>query len=523
MSDQPRAFHGRPSLRYLKLEARRRLAAGEFATLHDAQLAIAREHGLSSWTVLKEHVESMAPPANPALAQLRWVLSRFTGADEPSWPAPGHAELAEHFTQQFLTAMPPARLAETLARRAADLREELVVDTELPLFVRGQVAGLQVEAAAEEEPPHRLRGLRFYPIGGRVSDPRVAAPSTRTSGEVPAAAAAAADEAFAELGLVGLAISGAASGGAASDGAASGGAASDGGMWAAARGWADLDREDVLRTDHRFPACGITQLVTAMAVLRLVADGRVGLDDPANDHLAAIRLAGDTVTVRELLSHTGGVDDPAELFADRVPDLVALAGPVLACSGERGEFRPSHGGYAALGQLIADIIGSAYADAVTGLVLEPLGMAGSSFPAAWPEDDPDAVTGYALTGAGSYRRAAGQVCVIPAAAGLWTTASDLVRFGRGWSSLLPEALAREALRPQASRGVGGVHVGLGWNLNDARGLAGHAGAAAGASSSLVVQVGDQRGQLSDRPVYAALTNRRIPVEPVNGRVIRAIG
>jgi hypothetical protein len=40
MSDQPRP--GQPSLRYLKLEARHRLAAGEFGALHDAQLAIAR-------------------------------------------------------------------------------------------------------------------------------------------------------------------------------------------------------------------------------------------------------------------------------------------------------------------------------------------------------------------------------------------------------------------------------------------------------------------------------------------------
>ena len=42
MSDQPRPLPGQPSLRYLKLEARRRLAAGEFGTLHDAQLAVAR-------------------------------------------------------------------------------------------------------------------------------------------------------------------------------------------------------------------------------------------------------------------------------------------------------------------------------------------------------------------------------------------------------------------------------------------------------------------------------------------------
>jgi hypothetical protein len=71
MSDQPRAFRGRPNLRFLKIEAKRRLAAGEFGTLHDAQLAIAREHGLPSWTALKE---SVSAPGH-ALTQVRWVGS----------------------------------------------------------------------------------------------------------------------------------------------------------------------------------------------------------------------------------------------------------------------------------------------------------------------------------------------------------------------------------------------------------------------------------------------------------------
>ena len=39
-----RSLPGRPSLRYLKLEAKRRVAAGEFPSLHEAQVAIAREH-----------------------------------------------------------------------------------------------------------------------------------------------------------------------------------------------------------------------------------------------------------------------------------------------------------------------------------------------------------------------------------------------------------------------------------------------------------------------------------------------
>ena len=82
MSDQPRPLPGQPSLRYLKLEARRRLAAGEFGTLHDAQLAIAREHGQPSWTALKQLIETrLAQPGHPALTHLQWVISRFGGAD----------------------------------------------------------------------------------------------------------------------------------------------------------------------------------------------------------------------------------------------------------------------------------------------------------------------------------------------------------------------------------------------------------------------------------------------------------
>ena len=60
MSERSRAFPARPNLRYLKIESKRRLAAGEFATLHDAQLAIAREHGMPSWAALKEFVSAGA-------------------------------------------------------------------------------------------------------------------------------------------------------------------------------------------------------------------------------------------------------------------------------------------------------------------------------------------------------------------------------------------------------------------------------------------------------------------------------
>ncbi|MCI2422539.1 beta-lactamase family protein [Saccharopolyspora sp. K220] len=499
MSDQSRALPDRPSLRYLKLEAKRRLSAGEFATLHQAQLAIAREHGLSSWTALKEHIEA-AGPVSHALTQVRWIMSRFAAAETPQWSPPDEEELRQHFDDRYLSLVPPDWLIRMFSTLAERLREDLADVRAEPLRLRARLADLRVEAATEADPPYRLHQLQFYPLEKKVNDPRVAAPPTSTSGVVPEEATSVAAASFAELGLVGLIVAG---------------ATGDGSVWVTARGWANLDQHEVLRPEHRFPAHSITKLITATTVLRLVADGRVRLDEPANAYLRTVRLADDAVTVRELLSHTGGVDNPASMFADHVPDLVSVTGPVAACSGTRGTFAYGHGEYALLGQLIADVTASRYEQAATRMVLEPLGMTNSWFPHSCPATE--VVTGHRLTDEGVFEREPTQVSIVPAAGGLWTTAADLVRFGLAWSSLLPDALAREALRPQAERNDGpGGQAGLGWMLVLPKDIAGHPGAGPGSSASLIIRPG--LASPGGGQPWVVLTNRRVLVEPINERL-----
>jgi CubicO group peptidase (beta-lactamase class C family) len=248
-------------------------------------------------------------------------------------------------------------------------------------------------------------------------------------------------------------------------------------------------------------------------ILRLTADGQVGLDDPANAHLRTVRLADGTVTVRDLLTHTAGVDSPGEIFAEHVPELVTLTGLVVERGGPRGTFSYSNGGYALLGQLIADVTGGTSPEAVTRLVLGPLGMTGSSFPASWPATG--AVTGYRLASDGTFEPAPASVCTLPAAGGLWTTAADLVAFGLLWASLVPAALAGEALRPQAARDSTGAQMGLGLLLNEPKDVCGHAGSGPGAAASLIIRM--STGQPS-----VALANRLVPIEPVNARLVRPI-
>jgi CubicO group peptidase (beta-lactamase class C family) len=146
------------------------------------------------------------------------------------------------------------------------------------------------------------------------------------------------------------------------------------------------------------------------------------------------------------------------------------------------------------------------------LVLAPLGLRDSWFPARWP-DDPDAVTGYEV--AGQSFRVTTAFCTLPAAGGLWSTGADLIRFARSWTGLLPADLAAEALRPQVTRPDDGVQMGLGWVINRAQGVTGHAGGGRGGSSSLIVA--------ADGRIQVALTNRLVPIERVNGRVLKAVG
>jgi CubicO group peptidase (beta-lactamase class C family) len=104
--------------------------------------------------------------------------------------------------------------------------------------------------------------------------------------------------------------------------------------------------------DHRFRWASPTKLVTGLAVLRAVEDGRIDLDEPAGPPGA---------TVRHLLSHASGLPFEGE---------TAIARP-----GTRRIY--SNPGFDQLGALVAERDGVTVADALRVRVLEPLGMTGT--------------------------------------------------------------------------------------------------------------------------------------------------
>lgn len=252
--------------------------------------------------------------------------------------------------------------------------------------------------------------------------------------------------------------------------------------WAQAYGVADASSGRPVRADTPFQAASISKPVTAMAAMRLVQDGRFGLDDDVNRHLKSWRVPASAltstqpVTPRSLMSHTSGADDgfgfPGyEPAAPRPTVVQILDGASPSNVGKVTFARPPYAGYKYSGGavtlmqlLITDVTGEDFASLMQSRLLGPLGMADSSFEQP-PSESRATRLAYAHNGQGAHGAVPWHVYPEQAAAGLWTTPSDLARVAievqdalRGTKSkVLTQASAREMTAPV---GTGPYAVGF---------------------------------------------------------------
>ncbi|MGW7255821.1 serine hydrolase domain-containing protein [Streptomyces sp. NPDC054834] len=170
------------------------------------------------------------------------------------------------------------------------------------------------------------------------------------------------------------------------------------GTWRGSAGVHDLASGRAADPDARFRAGSTTKVVTAAAVLRLAAEGRVDLNASIEHYLPG--LLGPKfrkpVTVRQLLNHTSGIqsgDGWGDSFEDQYAhrfDTITPAQVVKSAVAKGPEFRPGRKqdylniNYTILGMLIEKVTGHSYADEATRLVLRPAGMRDTYFPGTDP-------------------------------------------------------------------------------------------------------------------------------------------
>lgn len=298
-------------------------------------------------------------------------------------------------------------------------------------------------------------------------------------------------------------------------------------VWAKGYGVTEAGAMTPLTANTLFQAGSVSKPVAAAGALQIVERQQLSLDEDVNKRLGSWKVPENSytqdekVTLRRILCHTAGLtvhgfngydlDEP-------IPILVQILNgeppannlPIRVDSVPGTRWRYSGGGTMIAQQLMIDATGKPFPQLMHDVVFSKIGMDHSTFEQPLP--------GSWIAGAASGTHADGKVIhgkwhIYPemAAAGLWTTPSDLARFaieialsrlGRS-NRLLSETMTREMLRPQVEHveelALGDDEhpdrMGLGFFLGDETrpDLFGHIGDDAGFQAMIIMSSNTGKG------------------------------
>jgi CubicO group peptidase (beta-lactamase class C family) len=252
--------------------------------------------------------------------------------------------------------------------------------------------------------------------------------------------------------------------------------------WAKGYGIADVESGAAVNTETLFQAASISKPVNAMALLKAAEEGRFSIDEDVNKLLSSWQIPESEhtesafVTPRMLASHTSGLGDGLG-FPGYEPQVALPSLPQIFDGAEQSNvgvvrmarppmtaFHYSGGGVTILQQLLLDTYDKPYAELLQDMVLEPIGMSSSTFQQPLPVDrDRNAARAHGISGAAMGPK--WHVYPELAAAGLWTTSTDLAKFAievqlsyqNHSNKVLTQASTSEMLSPV---GVGPFAVGF---------------------------------------------------------------
>ena len=268
-------------------------------------------------------------------------------------------------------------------------------------------------------------------------------------------------------------------------------------LFQAAHGYADRERGIANTLDTRFRMGSMNKMMTGVAALQLVQNGVLGLNDPVGRHIARYpnRNFAEKVTVRHLLTHTGGAGDFfGPEFTQHRLELLDPADYVALFGQRDPEFEPgsqhkyANYGFILMGRIIEVATGQPYDDYVEANIRVPAGMTATG---ALPEsiDVPGRAVGYMDGRDGLVRNDPTLPLRGSPAGGGYSTVGDLVRFAEALTSGRLLGAEQYRLIDEAAVEVApGVKYGMGFQSQSPDGVRsfGHAGGAPGQNGNLLV-------------------------------------
>jgi CubicO group peptidase (beta-lactamase class C family) len=257
--------------------------------------------------------------------------------------------------------------------------------------------------------------------------------------------------------------------------------------WAQGFGICDSQSQQPVTIDTLFQAGSISKAIFALGVMRIVQEGHLNLDRDINHYLTTWQIPATEnwqprITLRQILSHTAGLTTDGfagYLTSEAIPTVPQILNGEPPANSEQVrvnifpgmQFRYSGGGTTVAQQAVIDLLGKPFPQIMRELVLDRLQLNNSTYEQPLPERlKTQAATGHPSKGI----PIAGGFHIHPemAAAGLWTTPTDLAKVGielmeilndRSTHNLLTQDTLTSMLLPQLENQIiGDKFAGIGF-------------------------------------------------------------
>lgn len=290
-------------------------------------------------------------------------------------------------------------------------------------------------------------------------------------------------------------------------------------------GSANLEYDIPVTPATIFHVASVSKQFTAFAVLLLEEQGRLSMDDDIRKHIPEVPDFGVTITLRHLVTHTGGMRDQWNLLAMsgwRLDDVITTEHALRLISNQKElnfspgeEFLYSNSGFTLLAEVVARVSGQSFAEFTMDHIFEPLQMTSTLFYDDHQKIVPNRAYSY-HSGNSGFRKSILSYANVGATS-LFTTAGDLMLWSMNLSSDNPKAGSAEMIArmntPAILNDGRAIEGAMGQFVNTHKGLhqIQHGGADAGYRAYL--------GRFPDQDFSVAVLSNYAAANP-GGRALR---
>jgi CubicO group peptidase (beta-lactamase class C family) len=237
-------------------------------------------------------------------------------------------------------------------------------------------------------------------------------------------------------------------------------------------GLADLEQRTPASPTTNYRLASITKQFTAAAILLLNQDGKLQLDDSVRQWLPTLRDATQGVTLRHLLTHTGGLVDYEDFVADDAPqihdaDVLALIEKQNRTYFAAGSnYRYSNTGYALLALVVEKASGQRFAGFLRERIFVPLGMTATVAFEQGTSTVAERAFGYSSSGGSWTRTDQSSTSAVLGDGGIYSSAVDLAKWD---AALYDDRLLRQesralAFTPATHTDNPSIDYAFGWRI-----------------------------------------------------------